>query len=162
MRLVQHSVVGAFILAMTLLGCGNAAPKNQQRITDEAGVLSGIQRREIDALLSAHDKIGPGRIAVLMVNKLPAGMTIETFAVARINQPPPARNEKLDRVLLAIALEDRKMRIETSREMSTVLPDGFCKRVIEQTIAPQFKEKKYFEGIREGVSALIKQIEATK
>jgi uncharacterized protein len=130
----------------------------QAFVADEAGILSDKQRDQINTLISGHNAKGPRRIHVVIVDKLPTGTSIEQFASARINQPPPGAGEKLDRVLLAIAVQDRKMRIETSKEVWPVLPDAFCKGVIDKTIAPQFKEKNYFQGIHAGVSALINKL----
>lgn len=156
MTLSGRSLPTALVLLLAL-GCSGGAAL----ITDEAGVLTQEQHDKMNALLLAHRERGPGRISVLIVEKLPAGTSIEKLAATRINQPPPAADKKLDRVLLAIALQDRRMRIETSKEVWALLPDSFCEAVIEKTIAPQFKEKNYFEGIREGVSALIKKLAPT-
>jgi uncharacterized protein len=109
-------------------------------------------------LLSTHNQKGPGRIFVVIVEKLPPDKSVEQFARDRINQPPPAAGEKLDRVLLAIALHDRKMRIETSKDVSTLLSDAFCKSVIDKTIAPHFKQTNYFQGIHTGLSALTNKL----
>jgi len=115
-------------------------------LVDEAGVLSDKERDEIKKLISAHNEKGPGRVYVVVIDKLPAGTTIEQFASTRINQPPLGAKEKADRVLLAVAVQDRKMRIETSKNVWALVPDAFCKSVIDKTIAPRFKERNYFQG----------------
>ena len=129
-------------------------------LVDEAGVLSDKERDEIKKLISAYNEKGPGRIYVVVIDKLPPGTSIEQFASARINQPPLGANEKADRVLLAVAVQDRKMRIETSKDVWALLPDAFCKSVIDKVIAPRFKEKNYFQGIRDGVSALSSKLKS--
>lgn len=150
--------VWAIFLCLTLACSAFGQVKGQPGIIDEAAVLSQNQRDQINTLLSTHNQKGPGRISVLLVEKLPPDKSIEQFTRARINQPPPAAGEKLDRVLLAIALHDRKMRIETSKDVSTLLPDAFCKSIIDKTIAPHFKQTNYFQGIHAGLSALTNKL----
>lgn len=158
MKRFRHSLATTLLLWIALACCACAESKTQSAVTDEAGILSEKQRDQINSLIATHNQKGPGRIAVLIVQKLPPGTTIEQLAAARINQPLPATGEKLDRVLLAIALHDRKMRIETSKDVWPLLSDSFCKTVIDKTIAPHFRQTNYFEGIHAGLSALTNKL----
>ena len=150
--------VCAILLCVTLACSACAQPKPQSGIVDEAAILSQNHRDQINALLSTHNQKGPGRISVIIIQKLPPDTSIDQFTQARINQPPRAANEKLDRVLLAVAIQDRRMRIETSKDVSALLPDAFCKSVIDKTIAPHFKQTNYFQGIHAGLSALTNKL----
>ena len=151
-------LVALFVCWHAVVPCCSAEANTYPLITDEAAVLTPEQHEEISALLLAHNKKGPGRISVFIATKLPPETTIEKFARDKINSPPPTAREKADRILIALALEDRKMRIETSRQVWAALPDSFCRDVITQKMAPQFKDKKYFEGIQAGISALIAKL----
>jgi hypothetical protein len=123
-------------------------------LSDEAQLLSREQATEISKLLEAHNAHGPGRIYVVIIKQLPPGVTIEQYALKKINERPRGNNEKADRVLVAIAVDDRKLRIETSKEVRELLPNAFCKNVIDDTITPRFKQEKYYEGLHAGISAL--------
>ena len=127
-------------------------------VTDQVAVLSAEQHKEISALLQSHNQKGPGRIFLLIVKQLPANTTIERYANDKINEPALAGNEKVDRILLVIALQNRQLRIETSQEVGEALPDAFCKEVINRLIVPKFKAQQYYEGIYAGISALIKKL----
>ena len=97
-------------------------------LTDQAGILAPQQRKQLAALLETHNQKGPGRISVLIIKRLPEGTSLERHAADKINEPPLAPSQKADRVLLLIAMEDRKLRIETSKEVWTALPDLLQKR----------------------------------
>lgn len=129
-------------------------------LRDEAMVLSSTESNAIVELLSTHNARGPGRVWVLIVPQLPAGESIESFTRQQINQPRRPASEKNDRVLLSIAIKDRKLRIETSPAVWSLLTDDICKRIIDTDIVPKFKEQEYFEGIRDGVKAIVARLES--
>jgi uncharacterized protein len=124
-------------------------------ISDSAGILKSEQVTRLHATLSEHNKAGPGRINILIVQKLPPNTTVEKYALEKIDETPPRPGEKLDRILLLVAIEDRSLRIETSEDVRTALSDEVCKGIIDQKIVPLFKEKKYFEGLQAGVNAIL-------
>ena len=158
MKYSNQLLLALFVWCGTVAPCSGAEKKTDTLIIDEAAVLTPQQHKEISSLLLDHNRKGPGRISVFIAKQLPPDTTIEKFAKNKINEQPLAPNEKADRILIAIALQDRKMRIETSREVWAALPEQFCKEVINQKMTPQFKEKKYFEGIHAGISALITRL----
>jgi uncharacterized protein len=127
-------------------------------VTDEAEMLTEKQRTALSDLLLRHNQQGPGRIFLVTIKQLPPNTTIEKYAVAKINEKPFAPGERLDRILVLVALQDRKLRIETSKEVWPLLPDEFCKGVIDTVITPKFKEKRYDEGLTAGITSVITKL----
>jgi uncharacterized protein len=61
-------------------------------------------------------------------------------------------------VLLLVARDDRKVRIEVGSGLEGVLPDILCGRIIRDNIIPHFRKNDYDEGIRAGVEAILAAI----
>jgi uncharacterized protein len=59
-------------------------------------------------------------------------------------------------VLLFIAIDDRKLRIEVGYGLEGALPDALSGQIIRKEITPYFKQGKYYDGINAGVDAIIK------
>jgi uncharacterized protein len=93
-----------------------------------------------------------------ILRKLPIDASIEDYAVAKIREGA-SPNEKFSRILVVVAMENRKLRIETSESISLILTDQYCKEVIDDVMVPRFKQSQYFAGIRAGISALIERLE---
>ena len=71
-----------------------------------------------------------------------------------------ARPKKVDDgVLLIVALNDRRMRIEVGYGLEGALPDATANRIIQQDIAPAFKRGDYYGGINTGVDRILRVIE---
>ena len=150
-----HTLV-VLLFLLTLVGV--LAETNE--VTDSAGVLKRAEREKLERLVSEHNARGPGRIRISIVEALPENTSVEAYAVKKINEPPAKAGEKLARVLLLVAIKDRELRIETSREVWGRLTDTESKKIIEEEIVPRFKEGKYFEGMEAGVKAMVKELTA--
>jgi len=130
-------------------------------LCDEVGLLNEEQRQEILSLLTEHNKKSLGRIYLDIIQKLPAGKTIEQYSYDRLNEQPRNTNERTDKILLAVVVEDKSVRIETSRDVWPILSDDYCHRVNREIMIPKFKTGAYFDGIRSGIEALIQKLEKT-
>ena len=64
-----------------------------------------------------------------------------------------------DGVILIVAKEDRKLRLEVGYGLEGAIPDAIAKRVIAETITPFFKKGDYAGGIDAGVTQLMQLIE---
>jgi uncharacterized protein len=64
-----------------------------------------------------------------------------------------------DGVLLLIAKNDRKLRIEVGRGLEGAIPDAFAKRIIEEDITPLFKQGNFYGGIEAGAARITKLID---
>jgi len=52
-----------------------------------------------------------------------------------------------DGVILVIAKNDRKLRIEVGRGLEGAIPDALAKRIVSDVIAPRFKSVDFFGGV---------------
>lgn len=157
------------ILILFLLTCAchstaqriNVTEIERDYLRDDARLLNEEQRREILSLLTEHNKKALGRIYLDIIQKVPTGITIEQYAYDRLNQQPRMPNEKADKILLAVALDDKSVRIETSRDVWPMLSDDQCHKINRELMIPRFKTGEYFEGIKTGIEALIEKLEKT-
>ena len=66
--------------------------------------------------------------------------------------------EKNNGLLILIALEERKSRIEVGYGLEGVLPDGKTGRIQDEYMIPYFKDNNFDEGILNGYKALFKEV----
>ncbi len=64
-----------------------------------------------------------------------------------------------DGVILIVAKDDRKLRLEVGYGLEGVIPDAIAKRIIAETITPFFKTGDFAGGIDAGVTQLKQLIE---
>ena len=135
-----------------------AVPPLQARVTDLTGTLSASQVQTLDSQLRAFERAKGSQIAVLMLPST-APETIEQYSIRVAEAWKIGRARVDDGVILLVAKDDRKLRIEVGRGLEGAIPDALAKRIVSEIIAPHFKSGDFFGGIAAGTDALMKLIE---
>jgi uncharacterized protein len=154
----------AAVFLIVLLACPVTAqevyitPLRGDYLRDDVGLLDREQRKEIIDLLEKQGQKTLGRIYLDILDNPPSGLTIDQYAHKRLNERPRMPNERADKIMLVVALQNRAVRIETSREVWPILSDDYCHQVNREIMIPKFKRGAYFAGIRAGIEALIKKL----
>jgi uncharacterized protein len=155
-------LLGAAILWMAIaLNAGALdVPYLTGRVVDAAEILSPAAREEISQILKTYEDRTSNQIAVLTVPGL-EGDNIEDFA-ARVFAAWHLGQAKQDNgLLVVVALNDRRMRIEVGYGLEGTLTDAAAGRVIRNVMTPRFKDKDYDAGVKDGVQAVIAILEGT-
>jgi uncharacterized protein len=151
------------LLLLALLLCGLAhaevaVPGLSQRVTDLTATLDTSQIQALNARLAAFETGKGSQIAVLLVPTTQPE-TIEEYAIRVAESWKLGRKGVDDGVLLLIAKNDRKLRIEVGYGLEGALNDATAKRIVSEIITPFFKSGDFYAGIDAGVSAIIKVVE---
>ena len=126
-------------------------------VLDAAGMLSTEQNEELSGyLLELNDTTGV-QIAVLTLQTT-GREPIHDFAVRQFEKWQLGQKGIDNGALLSIALADRKTDITTGDGIEGVLTDILCKTILDNVIAPAFREEKYGEGIIGAVHAMADTI----
>ncbi|MFO7543582.1 MAG: YgcG family protein [Thiobacillus sp.] len=135
-----------------------AVPEVSRRVTDLTATLSAGQAATLENELAAFEAKKGSQIAVLLVPTTQPE-DIAQFGIRVAEKWKVGRQKIDDGVILIVAKDDRKLRIEVGYGLEGVIPDAVAKRVIAETITPYFKAGDYYSGIEAGVQQLMKLIE---
>ncbi len=143
----------ALILALTLI-VGFDVPKNPEEdfAWDETGTLSDATRETIRQVNRQLESTG-AQVVVAMIPTLGTD-SIEEAALEIFRTWGIGDRNKNNGVLLLIAKEDRKLRIEVGYGLEGAIPDSVADRIIRHVIAPHFKADNYDQGVLDGFSAI--------
>ena len=130
-----------------------AVPVLTARVTDLTGTLTAEQRSTLESRLQALETQKGSQIAVLLVPTTQPE-TIEEYSIRVVDQWKLGRKKVDDGVLLLIAKDDRKLRIEVGYGLEGALPDAIAKRIIAEDITPHFKQGDFYGGIVAGVTRI--------
>jgi uncharacterized protein len=128
------------------------------RVTDQTGTLTAEQKASLEQMLESFEKRKGAQIAVLMVRSTQPE-PIEQYALRAAEQWKLGRKGVDDGALLAIAKDDRALRIEVGYGLEGALNDATAKRIVSDIIAPRFREGDFFGGISAGVDRMIRVID---
>src|SRR5690349_15877716 len=97
-------------------------PLANKRVHDEANVLSSQTIEQLEIQLKQYEDSTSNQIAILIINSL-EGEVIEEYSIRVAHDEWKLGTAKNDNgVLLLIAVDDRKMRIEAGYGLEGVLP----------------------------------------
>lgn len=158
-RLFRHlwALLLACVLAVPAFAQLKPVPALSGRVVDEAGMLDPAQRERLTAVLADYEARTGSQIAVLLV-KSTEPEAIEQFSIRVTDAWKLGRKGVDDGVLLMVARDNpsslRRLRIEAGRGVQGVLTDAQSKRILQDVIAPHFRQNHYYEGLVAGVGAI--------
>ena len=126
-------------------------------VIDQTQTLDSAQHRALDDKLSAFERERGTQLVVLMV---PTTQPEDIAAYAqRVGDTwKIGRREVGDGLLLVVALNDRRVRIEVAKALEGAVPDLAASRIIEGAIVPAFKQGEVYRGLEAGVDQLMARV----
>lgn len=158
--------LGAWLLAcvLGLLGMPVAAQQVQPvpaltaRVMDQAGVLDPAARQAIEDKLAALEAEKGAQVVFLVVRSTQPE-DIASYANRVGSTWKIGREGVGDGVLLVVAVDDRRVRIEVARTLEGAIPDLAASRIIEEVITPAFRQGDFaggLQGAADRLGALIR------
>ncbi|HEY6094577.1 MAG TPA: YgcG family protein [Gallionellaceae bacterium] len=135
-----------------------AVPPLTARVTDLTGTLSSEQRAALEERLQAYEAQKGSQIAVLMIPTTQPE-TLEQYSIRVVEQWKLGRKGVDDGVLLLVAKDDRKLRIEVGYGLEGALPDVTAKRIVAEDIAPHLRQGDFYGGIVAGITRISSVLE---
>jgi len=135
-----------------------AVPPLTARVTDLTATLTSDQRAALEQKLVALEARKGSQVAVLLVPTTQPE-TVEQYAIRVFDQWKLGRKGTDDGVLLLVAKNDRKLRIEVGYGLEGAIPDAIARRVVDEDIVPLFKQGNFYGGISAGTDRVSKLIE---
>ncbi|NOU45210.1 MAG: YgcG family protein, partial [Methyloglobulus sp.] len=129
-------------------------PKLSSRVTDLTGTLNPSQVQALDSKLAAFEAKKGTQIAVLIVPTTEPE-DIAEFGIKVADLWRIGRKGVDDGLILIIAKNDRKLRIEVGYGLEGVVPDAVAKRITSEIIKPYLKSGDFAGGIDAGVNQII-------
>ncbi|MDM0121118.1 TPM domain-containing protein [Variovorax arabinosiphilus] len=161
LRRVRNGV-GLVALALCLFGGAQAqallpVPALDARVIDQTGTLDAAQRQALDAKLAAFEQQKGSQIVVLMVPTTQPE-DIASYANRVANNWKIGRRAVGDGVLLIVAKDDRKMRIEVAKTLEGAVPDIAAAQIIDDAMKPRFRGNDFAGGLNAAADQLIARI----
>ncbi len=153
-HLAGRLALWCLLLALVVGGDAIAAEPNfpalTGRIVDNANLLTPEDRAAIEAELAALEQKSSDQIAVVTVPSL-EGFAIEDYGVRLGRYWGIGQKGKDNGVILIVAPNERKVRIEVGRGLEPQLTDLMSNLIIQNAMLPAFRRGDFSGGIRAGV-----------
>ncbi len=137
-------------------------PPLKTRVTDQISMLAPPQRQALENVLQEYETRTGSQIAILLMSST-APETIEQYGIRVAESWKIGRKGVDDGVILLVARDNpsglRRLRIETGYGVEGALTDAQAGRILNDIIAPHFRQNDFYGGLVAAVSAITAVME---
>lgn len=123
-------------------------------VNDFVGVLNTDEAAALEAKLGEYERATGNEVAVVTIPSL-GGDYIEHYAVKLFEEWKVGKEGENNGLLLLVAIDDRKLRIEVGYGLEPRMPDSVASSIIEQVMVPKLREQDYAQAIIAGTDAIL-------
>ncbi|GAB2182192.1 hypothetical protein DLREEDagrD3_24150 [Denitratisoma sp. agr-D3] len=134
-------------------GGPQALPALTGRVVDLTATLTAPQAAQLEDGLKRIESAKGAQLAILLLPSVKPE-SIEQFGIRLADAWKLGRKGVDDGLIIIVAKNDRRMRIEVGYGLEGVVPDAVAKRIVSEEMAPRFKQGDYFGGLAQAVAAL--------
>jgi uncharacterized protein len=158
MRRALLSVFAGAILAAPAAAL--EVPYLSGRVNDDARLLDARTAKDLDRKLKDYESRTGRQLVVLTIPSL-EGAPLEEFSLKVARTWKLGRKGVDDGILLLVARDDHKVRIEVGYGLEGALTDAQCGRIIRDAIVPRFRGGDFSRGVVAGVDEMLAQLSGT-
>ena len=132
-------------------------PALTARVLDQTGTLSPSQLQALEQQLAALEQAQGSQVVVLMLHTT-APEDIASYANRVANTWKIGRRAVGDGVLILVAKDDRKMRVEVAKTLEGAIPDIAAARIIDTAMKPRFRKGDFTGGLQAAIVQIAARI----
>jgi uncharacterized protein len=145
---------GLLTFSSSIVYAETKIPELTSPVIDDAHVLSVEEVARLDQLVRSFQPLLQMEIwTVKTTNDEP----IENLSIRATDKWKLGQAKKDNGVLLLVAVDDRRMRIEIGRGLEGDVPDVLAGRIVDAIARPQFRNGDYFSGLTQSAVAIYKK-----
>ncbi len=159
------------ILLILLVGCNqknataqhpdyyNSLPKIEAIVTDFENVLSNEEEDQLTKIITDFEAKTTNEIAVVTVESIAPYDDIFDYSLDLAKKTGVGKKDKNNGILIVVSASQRKIQIQNGDGILPKLSNEQTKVILEQNIIPEFKEGKYYNGLKNGIAEIIKALQ---
>ena len=123
-------------------------------VSDYAGVIDEASKTQMERILASLKEKTGAEVAVVTVDTMAPYATIEEFTIELATKWGVGKRGEDNGVLIALAIQERKTRIEVGYGLEGIIPDGLAGQILDQSMLPSLRAGEYGPGLLKGVEAV--------
>jgi uncharacterized protein len=144
---------GVAVLSLVAAAAALDVPYLAGRVNDQAAMLDDAFKQQLEERLRVLEEETGAQVAVLTIPSL-EGDPIEDFSMRVVDTWKLGREGVDDGVLILVARDERRMRIEVGYGLEGALTDAQAGRIIDSLMAPKFRQGDFDGGVGAAVDAV--------
>jgi uncharacterized protein len=146
--------------ASVVVSAQTPPPALTDTVNDFAKIIDPASRAELDKRIRSLQAATGDVVVVATVPTFQPYGSIDEYAVKMFENGGKGvgAKGKDNGLLIVVAKDDRKVRIEVGYDLEQFIPDGYAGQTIREAIAPAFRDEQYGPGLLDATTRLINHI----
>jgi len=115
-------------------------------VNDYTSTLSTADWARLNSICDELERETSAELAIVLIDTT-GGVSIESFAQDLFSKWGIGKKDANNGVLILVAINDRKWRVQTGYGVEGVLPDTLASRIMTNEAVPEFRDGNYGEGL---------------
>ena len=145
------------LLALATPAAAQTYPQLTGRVVDQANIIPDDREAAMVQQLERLQRATSRQLVVVTIASL-EDQPIEDYGYRLGRQWGIGQSEANNGVILLVAPNERRVRIEVGYGLEGIITDALSSRIINEQIVPRFRENDYPGGIEVGAAALVSQL----
>lgn len=138
----------------------DSIPKPIGLVNDFEHIFSTLEIAQLDSIIRKHHQKNSNQICIVTLDSTYTNkIDFDTFVFQLHNTWGVGEKVKNNGVVIAVSKQLRKVRINNGYGIELIFTNEQAKIIIEKIMIPQFKNGQFYEGTRNGLLAIIEQLE---
>lgn len=138
----------------------DSIPKPIGFVNDFEHLFSAQEVIQLETIISKHQQKSSNQICIVTLDSTYIHkIDFDTFVFQLHNTWGIGEKVKNNGIVIAVSKQLKKVRINNGYGIEAIFTNEQAKIIIEKIMIPQFKNGQFYEGTRNGLLAVIKQLE---
>lgn len=144
--------------SFSLKGDNKTLPQPVGYVNDFENMLTQEQENELTKIIKRHEDLTTDQIVIVTVASYAPYESLFDYSLDLGNSWGIGVKDKSNGVLIVLGKQLREVRILNGYGVEGRLTDAETKKIIDETMIPEFKSDKYFQGLAKGLRAIIREL----
>jgi uncharacterized protein len=159
MKIIRCQIL-LILICFTTVSFGQSLPKSIGFVNDFENIFTDKQEQVLDSLIKNFEKETKIQIAIVTLDSSYTNKSdFDNYTLKLANNWGVGQKDKDNGLLIGISSSLRKMRIQNGYGIKKILSDQETQVLIDSLFIPNFKQDKYFDGTKKGVTGIINTLE---
>jgi len=143
-----------FLVFASLTFAQEFPQKSNTLVTDYTGTLSNSEKQQLEDKVVAFNDSTSTQLAIVLIKSV-GDYDISQYGTMLIREWGIGQKGKNNGVLMLVAINDRKVTIQTGYGIEGALTDAATQQIIQKDLKPNFKAGNYYAGLNQATDHII-------
>jgi uncharacterized protein len=134
-------------------------PASGGYVNDFESIFTRKQAKSLEKMIQKHQHKTTNQITIVTVDSIQPYTSVQKYTLDLFNEWGVGLKDKNNGIVILFGKKIRQISITVGRGLESKLSNEECQQIINNIIVPEFKKGDYYNGVKMGLEAVMKEIQ---